>query len=136
MSLAEVISPLVGRWAIAWFFLSEVWARAHNWYGNVDLLSMAHVPVPQAALFLALIVMTFGGLALLLGWHVRHGAMLLFGFTVVATVLLHDFWHIKAALERAADYEIFARNVAVAGGLLLLVGMGGGPLSLDNRGKG
>jgi putative oxidoreductase len=116
--------------------LSEAWSRAHNWYGNVDLLALAHVPVPQAAFFLALIVMALGSAALLLGWHVRHGAMLLFGFTVAATVLFHDYWHVKDTMARAAEYEIFARNVAIAGGLLVLVGIGGGPLSLDNRGQG
>lgn len=134
MSLAEAISPLIGRWALAWFFLTEAWSRANNWYGNVDLLSTAHVPVPQGMLFLALIVMTLGSLALLLGWHVRHGAMLLFGFTVAATLVFHDFWHLHDATLRADDFQIFARNVAIGGGLLLLVGMGGGPLAFDNRG--
>ena len=63
--------------------------------------------------------------------------MLLFGVTIVATVLMHDFWHIRDNVAaHHADFELFARNIAIAGGLLLLVGLGPGPLALDNsKGK-
>ena len=132
MSFSERISPLIGRLALAWFFLSEAYTRASDWDGQVALLTFANFPAPPVLLALALLVMVLGGLSLLLGFHARHGAVLLFGFTVVATVLMHDYWHLKGAAERAADYEIFARNIAIAGGLLLVVGMGGGPFSLDN----
>jgi len=132
MSFSELISPLIGRLALAWFFLSELYTRASDWDGQVALLTFANYPAPPVLLALALLVMALGGLSLLLGFHARHGAVLLFGFTVVATVLMHDYWHLKDAGARAADYEIFARNIAVAGGLLLVVGMGAGPFSLDN----
>jgi putative oxidoreductase len=59
--------------------------------------------------------------------------MLLFGFTILATVLMHDYWTIRNVVDRAADYEIFARNIAIAGALLMMIGMGAGPLALDNR---
>ncbi len=133
MSFSELISPLIGRLALAWFFLSEVYTRASDWDGQVALLTFANFPAPPLLLALALLVMVLGGLSLLLGFHARHGAVLLFGFTIVATVLMHDYWHIKDTADRAKDYEIFARNIAIAGGLLLVVGMGAGPFSLDNN---
>jgi hypothetical protein len=37
---------------------------------------------------------------------------------------------------RSADYDIFARNIAIAGGLLILVGTGPGPFAVDNTGGG
>ena len=125
MSLSEQISPLIGRWVLAWFFLSEAFAMAGHW--DATLLSMTMKDIPAAPLLLAL--------ALLLGFHTRHGAMLLFAFTVAVTVLMHDFWRVDNATDRAADYDIFARNVAIAGGLLLLVGMGPGKFAIDNRGQ-
>lgn len=135
MSFSELISPLIGRLALAWFFLGEVFARASDWDGNVSLMNFIGLPAPPLLLALALIVMVLGGLSLLLGFHARHGAILLFGFTVVATVLMHDYWHLKDAAARAADYEIFARNIAIAGGLLMVVGMGAGPFAVDNTGQ-
>jgi putative oxidoreductase len=135
MSFSERISPLLGRVILAWFFLSAAWSLAASWDGQVAMLDFAHYPAPPVLLSLAILVMTLGGLSLLLGFHTRHGAMLLFGFTVIATVLMHAYWNVKNPTDRAADYEIFARNVAIAGALLFLVGMGGGSFALDNAGQ-
>jgi putative oxidoreductase len=133
MSFSEYISPLVGRLALAWFFLSEVYTRAGAWEANVSLMALKQIPAPPFLFALAILVMVLGGLSLLLGFHARHGAMLLFGFTAVSSVLMHDYWHITEAAARAADYEIFARNIAVAGGLLMVIGLGAGPVAFDNR---
>jgi putative oxidoreductase len=57
--------------------------------------------------------------------------------TVFAGAMMHDFWHIHDnMIARQATFDIFSRDVAIAGGLLLLVGMGPGPVALDNRGAG
>lgn len=135
MSFSELISPLIGRWVFAWFFLSAAWQRAAHWSATISLMALQHIPAPPPFLALALIVMILGGLSLLLGYHTRHGAMLLFGFTVSAAVSMHDFWHLHEAIGRASDYELFARDMAIAGGLLFLVGLGPGPFALDNRKK-
>src|SRR6185312_9282913 len=135
MSFSELISPLIGRLALAWFFLAEVWARGSNWDGTVSLMTFMNLPAPPVLLALALIVMTIGGLSLLLGFHARHGAILLFGFTVLASILMHDYWNLKDAAARADVYELFARDIAIAGGLLFIVGMGAGPFALDNTGQ-
>jgi len=135
VSFSEQISPLIGRWVLAWYFLSAAWDRATHWNTTMTLMAMQHVPAPPVLLALALIVMILGGLSLFLGYHTRHGAMLLFGFTAVVTVAMHNFWTIHNPSDRAADYELFACNVAIAGALLLLVGMGAGPFALDNNQK-
>lgn len=136
MSLAETISPLIGRWVIAWFFLSEAYTRAADWNATLQLMSMRHIPDAPPLFALALLAMVVGGLALLFGYHVRHGAMVLFAFTVATTIIMHDYWNIKNVIDRASEYDVFARNMAIAGGLLLLVGMGAGPLAIDNRAGG
>jgi putative oxidoreductase len=133
MSFSELISPFLGRLALAWFFLSEVYARAAAWDANVTKMAMLDLPVPPLLLAAGLIVMILGGMSLLLGFHARHGAMLLFGFTVVATVLMHDYWHLHNVADYDADYEIFARNIAIAGGLLMVIGLGAGPFAIDNK---
>jgi putative oxidoreductase len=129
------MSPLVGRLALAWYFLRAAIFYAGNWDATVSLMALKHVPAPPALLALALIVMFLGGISLVLGYHARYGAILLFGFTIAATLLMHDFWTITKAADQAADYESFAANVAIAGGLLVIVGLGPGGLAIDNTGK-
>lgn len=133
MSFSELISPLIGRVALAWFFLSEVYTRAGAWDANVSLMTILNVPAPPLLFALALIVMILGGISLLLGFHARLGAMLLFGFTAVASVVMHDYWNHTNLADRAVDYELFARNVAIAGGLLMVIGLGAGPFAIDNK---
>jgi putative oxidoreductase len=135
MSISERISPFIGRMIIAWFFLSEAWARLTNFDTTVMLMHMQHIPAAPALLVIALAAMMLGGLSLVLGFHARHGAMLLFGFTVIASVLMHAWWTLNNPIDRASDYDIFIRNMAIAGGLLLIVGVGSGPFALDNTGK-
>jgi putative oxidoreductase len=96
-------------------------------------LSARHVPLPPLVLVVALLLIGMGCFSLLFGYHVRHGAMILFGLTIVAAVLLHDYWHFSDPAARSVEFEIFARDVAICGGLLLMMGIGGGPFSVDNR---
>lgn len=131
MSLAERISPLIGRWAIAWFFLSAAYELARKWEATISMMDHDGIPLAPVLLALALLVMTLGGIALVIGFHTRHGAMILFAFTIIVTALFYPYWKTGSL----ADYEIFARNIAIAGGLLLLVGLGPGPFALDNRGR-
>jgi putative oxidoreductase len=132
MSFGEAIAPLLGRLLLAWFFLSEAWRYADDWTGTTTLLAMKDIPAAGILLFVAVAVMTMGGLSLLFGWKTRLGALLLFAVTLVSTIALHDYWTIADTGARQSDYEIFARNLAVAGGLLVLVGLGGGGFALDN----
>lgn len=132
MSLAEMISPFIGRVALAWFFLSDAYMRALQWNDTVSWMAEKHVPAPAILLFVALAAMILGGLSLLLGFRTKAGALILFAFTVAVTVSMHNYWVIQDAAARQADYEIFIRNVAIAGGLLLLLGIGPGRFAADN----
>ncbi len=135
MSISEHISPLVGRFLMAWFFLSEVRWRLDDWQSSVILMHMRHIPNANLLLALAVVVMVLGGIALILGYYTRQAALLLFAYTIVVTVFIHDYWKIANPVDRSADYDLFIRNIAIAGGLLFLVGMGPGRFAVDNRPK-
>jgi putative oxidoreductase len=135
MSFSEQISPLIGRWALGWFFLSTAYMRARDWDSTLTLMSMSHISYAPPLLAIALLVMVMGGVSLLAGFQTRHGAMLLFAFTAITTVLMDAYWTFDDPIQRAEQYEIFSRNIAIAGGLLLLVGMGPGKFAIDNRGQ-
>ena len=59
--------------------------------------------------------------------------MALFASTIGATVTMHDYWNLATLAARTADFDIFARNVAIAGGLLVLMGVGPGRFAAGPR---
>lgn len=134
MSLSEYLSPLFGRLVLGWFFLSQVALYGGDWSSTVTLMTFRGVPAAPFVLATALLITALGSAMLILGLHARHGAMLLFGVTVVTAVMMHDYWRIgDNPMARESDFELFACNIAIAGGLLLLVGQGAGPVAFDNK---
>jgi putative oxidoreductase len=133
MSFSETISPLIGRWALGWFYLTGAMHIVHDWNGVAAQLQERQVPVPPLLLLIGLVLISLGVLSLLFGYQARHGAVMLFGLTLMAAMIMHDYWHIDDPTLRQAEFEIFARDVAICGGLLLVVGMGPGPFSIDGK---
>jgi putative oxidoreductase len=133
MSFSETVSPLIGRWMLAWFYVISARHLKDNWHDAVAQLVDRHVPLPQLVLLVVLVLVFAGVLSLAFGYHAKHGAVMLFGLTIAAAVVLHDYWHIEEAARRQAEMEIFARDVAICGALLMVVGMGSGPFSIDGK---
>jgi putative oxidoreductase len=131
MSFTEYVSPLIGRLVLAWFFASQTVAYATHWEASVAILASRGVPAAPAVLALALLAMGFGALSLALGYQARFAALLLFGLTVGGAITLHGFWQPSMAADRAGGYELFTREIALAGALLIVVGLGPGGLALD-----
>ena len=136
MSFSETISPFFGRCAFVWFYLTGAMDILGNWRSIAADMAAKHVPIPPLVLLIVLVFILMGSISLLFGYHTRHGAILLFGMTMATAVIMHDFWHYADASARATQFGIFARDFAICGGLLMMVGLGPGPFAVDNRGKG
>ena len=84
------------------------------------------LPLAQVFYVGSTAVLLAGALSLVLGWRTRWGALALLVFIVPATLLFH-------LRSDQADIELFTRDLAIAGGLILLFQHGPGSLSLDAR---
>lgn len=91
---------------------------------------MESMGVPGALLPVVIVLEVLGGLLLMLGWHTRITAFLLAGFTIIATLIFHS------NLGDQTQMLFFMKNLAITGGLLLVVALGAGPYSIDNRQRG
>lgn len=88
---------------------------------------MASQGVPGWLLPLVILTEIGGGLAIALGWKTRIVAFLMAGFTLVSALIFHTHFADPNQMIN------FWKNVAIAGGFLLLVVHGAGPLSLDQH---
>jgi len=136
MSFSETISPFFGRCAFVWFYMTAAMDIVTRWGHVAEALAGKHVPLPPLVLLVTLIFIFMGCVSLLFGYHTRYGAVLLFGMTMATAVTMHDYWHYGDAGRRVAEFGVFARDIAICGGLLLMIGMGPGPFALDNAGSG
>jgi putative oxidoreductase len=83
--------------------------------------------VPAALLPLVIATELLGSIAIILGWKTRIVAFLLAGFTLLSALLFHNDF------ANQIQMVMFLKNVSIAGGFLLLVVHGAGPISLDRR---
>ena len=132
MSFGENIAPLVGRVMIAAIFILAGFEKLQHW--NASALSMAQhgMSMIGPSLALAIVVEIGAGIALIIGFRARLMALALFMFTLVVSFVMHDFWAIGDAELARVEMQLFAKNMALAGGLLMLVGLGAGGWSYDS----
>lgn len=88
---------------------------------HVARMAASGMPMAGAAFWCG-IALQFTGCALLLtGWHADIGALCLIVFTVTATAIFHRFWRVADPLQRNIGRLMFLNNIAITGGLLLLL---------------
>ncbi len=116
-------AALVGRLLLAAIFLHEAWSKLTGY--SAALAYMQAFGVPGQLLPLAIAVELGCGTLILCGYHTRAAALLLAGFCLVTAVLFHTKFGDRNQLLH------FEKDLAIAGGLLVLFANGAGAWSLD-----
>jgi putative oxidoreductase len=117
---------LVARLLLAQIFLGAGVVQLLNRDATMQQIA-TRVTGPLVPLFLvgALLVELVGGAALLVGARATWTAALLAVWVLAATVLYHtDF-------RQPFQADLFAKDLAIVGGLLLVASFGAGRISLD-----
>lgn len=120
---------LAGRILIAPLFLLSGFHKITGFSGVAAAMVAKGMPLAEVLLVGSIVFELGGGLMVLLGWHARWGALLLFIFTIVATLIFHNFWAVDAA-QYGGQLNHFMKNLAILGGLAYVVATGPGRYSL------
>ncbi len=90
--------------------------------------------IPGALLPVVIALEFAGGLALALGYKTRLAAVLLGAFSLVSGVIFHLLPGLEAeGLAAQNDINHFLKNVALAGGMAMILAFGPGRFSIDAR---
>ena len=125
-------APLIGRILIAIVFLLSAWGKLTGFEQTAAAMGGKGMPMPEVLLVCAIVIELGGAAMLLLGWHARLTATALAVFLVVASLYFHNYWSYPQA-EQRNQRNHFMKNVGFVGGLLVIIGLGAGPVALDNR---
>jgi len=130
----EQFAPLVGRILLSTIFLISGVMKVVGWNETEGM--MASMGMPAVPLFHvgAILVELGAGLGVLLGCQARVSALVLFLFLIPTTLIFHAFWAYEGAQQQMQMIN-FLKNLAIMGGLALVVGFGAGPFSIDRRRK-
>lgn len=126
---------LAGRLLLALLFLPAGLMKIGGFAGTVGYIASKGMPVPAAAAVVAILVEVLGSLALIAGFGTRLAALVLALFTLVATFVFHAYWAVPAEMQMVQQLMFF-KNIAVVGGLLVLVAYGAGAWSVDAKRQG
>jgi len=118
-------AKLVGRILLALMFVLAGWSKINGYAGTQGY--MASAGVPGILLPLVIIVELLGGLMIIVGFKTRLVALVMCAFTLAASVLFHMNW------AQPMQQLLFLKNLAVAGGFLMLFAAGAGAYSVDRE---
>ena len=129
VSITSVASAiLLARVLLASPFLYSGVDKCWRWSAAQREVAASGLPWPTLLHLITVVVQLGGGFSVLLGIEPRLGALLLLLFLIPVTVMYHPFWK-RSGADIVVEADHFLSNVAIMGGLLMLVALGGGPLS-------
>ena len=126
------IPVLTARILLALMFLLAGLSKFAGLDGTAGYIASKGLPMAGLLAFGTAALEVGGALLLIVGWKARWAALALAAFTLMASVLFHNYWAMPAD-QQMMQQLMFMKNLAVAGGLLVLFAFGPGSLSLDQR---
>jgi len=123
MNRLQAPLAFAARLMLAFIFIIEGWGKIQAYEGTQQYMENYGVP----GLLLPLVILTElgGGLLIAFGFQTRLAALVLAGFCILTAILFHR------DIADIGEFIHFNKDIAIAGGFLLLVAFGAGEWSLD-----
>jgi len=132
MNKSQDLVALLGRILLSLIFLQSGFNKVMGYQGTAAAMAKAGVPMVEVMLPLGILFELGGAILLVLGWKARWGALALLIFTALAAYFFHNFWTMADPQARMQMIH-FMKNVAICGGMLMVIAFGPGRYSVDRR---
>lgn len=124
------IIDLIGRIFISFIFLFEAYDSIKYFEETKQSMMEYGIMANQDFLLSSSIgLLILGGLLVLLGYRSSLGAILLLLYWIPATFIVHSFWNDLPEIRRIESIQ-FMKNLAIMGGLLIVLVNGSGRYSV------
>jgi len=130
--LDHPVIPLIGRLLICDIYLTSGYGKIVDWSGNLAYMGRHHLPMAPILLALAAFIEIAGSICVVTGYQARWAAFVMFSYTAIMTVLLHNYWAFTGDLAGVQETH-FRKNLAIMGGLLVLTFSGPRRWALGNN---
>lgn len=110
---------VAARLCLAIVFLYSGLEKLWYWQASVKEVQGYGLPWPNLCAVLTIVTQLVGGILVASGYAVWLGAVLLGGFTILATLLGHRFWLYRGEQFRH-EFTTALEHLAIVGGFLML----------------
>lgn len=124
------IADLLARFFISFIFFYEVYDTIGFYKQNKLTMTAYGITWNQDILLIGLLLfLIIGSILVLIGYYANIGAFLLLFYWFPFTLVVFSFWNDPIEIRRLTSLQ-FMRNMAICGGLLLLIANGSGKYSV------
>lgn len=123
---------LVSRILLMLLFVIFGLEKLTGFKNTVTFLTYINSPFPILTAIIAVVMEFFVGMAILAGFYTRPLTLIMAAYTLATALICHDFWTMGGEVYYANEIH-FYKNMAIAGGLILLALTGPGNYSLDRE---
>lgn len=102
------------------------WMQVYQGNETVSLFMADILAWLPTILMVGVSLQFLGSLLMIIGWRVRLGASFLLLFLLAETGVVYDFWHLTGT-EQTMAMTMFFKNLAIFGGLMVVLSFGKGP---------
>lgn len=114
------VADLIGRIFLAFIFLFEAYDSIAFFKANKEMMTEYGITWNQDFLmYSSILLLILGGILILIGYRTSLGAICLLIYWIPLTFTLYSFWNDPEDLRRLNSL-MFMKNMAIAGGLLML----------------
>lgn len=114
---------LIGRLMFGGFFIYNGINHLVNRKQLAEYSRSKNVPKAGVAVVTTGVMMLAGGTSVVLGVKPKLGTLAILGFLGSVSPIIHDFWRAEDPNQRQADMAHFAKNLAMVGASLVLMGV-------------
>ena len=125
MNQLQAFSALLGRLFLAMIFIQSGLSKMSDYAATQDYMDA--MGVSSALLPLVIVLEVVGGIAIVIGFKARLVALAMAGFSLLSALLFHTNF------SDETQTIMLMKNIAIAGGFLMIVAHGAGAYALDNR---
>jgi putative oxidoreductase len=97
--------------------------------GTADYFASVHVPVPDVAIWISIVIHLVGGLAILVGLKIRWAA------AALVVLCLGTAFGVHLPAGDSDNMVEFYKNLVMTGGFLYVIAYGAGVMSIDGPDK-
>ena len=130
MNYASGAVALVGRVLLALIFVLAGYRKIWTTAATATYMASHGIPLAGILVYGVIVLELIGGLMLMFGLYARLVAAALFLYTLALALIFHAYWAAPAA-EARIQHGFFLEHVSMMGGMLMIVALGAGALSLD-----